>query len=582
MLNFLAEYPLVALVLVLACGYAVGKVKVAGISLGAAAILFVAIAVSAANPEIAFPPLLYQFGLAVFVYSIGLSAGREFFATFPTRGWKSNAVVAVVMVVLTVLAATLIRFLDVDATTAAGTFAGSLTTTPGMAAMVEVLKGENANLATNPVVGYSLAYPGGVLGAILVAAIGAKLLRVDHIQDARDEGIIQSHLEWRIVEVTEDALQRLSNAERTDSASGVNVGEPRVRKHSGREGSNNSSDDNHSIGGDGYITLQHVPRVTGANVVVTRFVASTPGATEQLAHPDVPITPGMRIVLNGTLVELEKATAALGKRVRIDVETDDLTYGRVIVSNPAIAGRTIKDINPLHHGFLIARVRRGDREYIAQGSTVLELSDSLRVIAPKQSFPRVRKFLGDSETSLANVNLLPYMIGLSLGLLAGTIPIPLPGGTHLSLGFGGGPIIAGLVLGALGHTGRIQWQMPFHANRVLTGLGLALFLAGVGTVAGPGFRHAIADPSSLTYIGFGFLITILSAVSCGLLGVLLLRMKWDEAMGMAAAVSTNPAVLSYLNEQSRTDLPARGYTTVYPLAMIGKIILCQILIITVL
>ena len=120
--------------------------------------------------------------------------------------------------------------------------------------------------------------------------------------------------------------------------------------------------------------------------------------------------------------------------------------------------------------------------------------------------------------------------------------------------------------------------MPFHANRVLTGLGLALFLAGVGTVAGPGFRHAITDPSSVTYISFGFFITVLSAVSCGALGMLILKMKWDEAMGLAAAVSTNPAVLSYLNEQSRTDLANRGYTTVYPLTMIGKIILSQILI----
>ncbi|MGV0409864.1 aspartate:alanine exchanger family transporter [Corynebacterium resistens] len=541
MLNFLAEYPLVALVLVLACGYALGKIKVAGISLGAAAILFVAIGVSAANPEITFPPLLYQFGLALFVYSIGLSAGREFFATFPTRGWKSNAVIAFVMVMLTGLAATVIHFLDVDATTAAGTFAGSLTTTPGMAAMVEVLKAEHADIASTPVVGYSLAYPGGVLGAILVAAVGAKLLRVDHIQDARDEGIIQSHLEWRVVEVTQEALSKLTEDGRT-------------------------------------ITVQQVPQLTDANIVVTRYIASTEGATEQLAYPDAPVVPKMRMVINGTLEELEKATVALGKRVRINVETNDLTYGRVIVSNPAIAGRTIKDINPLRHGFLIARVRRGDREYIAQGNTILELSDSLRVIAPKQSFPKVRKFLGDSETSLANVNLLPYMVGLSIGLLVGTIPIPLPGGTHLALGFGGGPIIAGLILGALGHTGRIQWQMPFHANRVLTGLGLALFLAGVGTVAGPGFRHAITDPSSVTYISFGFFITVLSAVSCGALGMLILKMKWDEAMGLAAAVSTNPAVLSYLNEQSRTDLANRGYTTVYPLAMIGKIILSQILI----
>lgn len=595
MLNFLAEYPLVSLVLVLACGYAVGKIKIAGISLGAAAILFVAIGVSAANPHIAFPPLLYQFGLAVFVYSIGLSAGREFFASFPTRGWKSNTVVAVVMVALTLLAWCFISLFGGDATTAAGSFAGSLTTTPGMAAMVEVLKSGHGNVASNPVVGYSLAYPGGVLGAILVAAIGAKLLRVDHIQDARDEGLIQSHLEWRVVEVTADCLDRLAlpptvsedskhrkwhiSPDRSLGAFNYRHHEAPPNRQPGME-----TDPRHSENGaqPEHYLLQHVPELTGANVVVTRYVVPSEGVTEQLAHPDVPLTPGMHLVLNGTLAELEKATEALGHRIHLDVETNDLTYGRVIVSNPALAGRTIKDINPLRHGFLIARVRRGDREYVAQGNTELELSDSLRVIAPKQHFPKVRKFLGDSETSLANVNLLPYMIGLSIGLLVGTIPIPLPGGTHLSLGFGGGPIIAGLILGSLGHTGKIQWQMPFHANRVLSGLGLALFLAGVGTVAGPGFRSAISDPASLKYIGFGFMITVLSAVACGALGLLVLRLKWDEAMGMAAGVSTNPAVLSYLEEQSHTDLANRGYTTVYPLTMVGKIILCQVLIMAVL
>ena len=135
--------------------------------------------------------------------------------------------------------------------------------------MVEVLKAEHADIASTPVVGYSLAYPGGVLGAILVAAVGAKLLRVDHIQDARDEGIIQSHLEWRVVEVTQEALSKLTEDGRT-------------------------------------ITVQQVPQLTDANIVVTRYIASTEGATEQLAYPDAPVVPKMRMVINGTLEELEK------------------------------------------------------------------------------------------------------------------------------------------------------------------------------------------------------------------------------------------------------------------------------------
>ena len=551
MLDFFAANPLITLIVICAVGFALGRVRFFGLSLGPAAVLFVALSLSTANPEIQLPPLLYQLGLAIFVYTIGLTAGRAFFADLPHRGWRLNAFVAALLVVLVGGSFAVTQLLNLDGPTSAGTLSGALTSTPGMAAIVQVLESSAPDLAANPVVGYSLAYPGGILGAIAVAAIGAKVLKVNHVQDAMDEGILHEPLEHRSVLL--------------------------------RSG----------IGG----TIDELRRFTGADVMCSRIIhpdaeatrllttssTAVPLATddldEELAHDSAEAHEGAILVLAGTPKELDKAIALLGTEVPLEITKSEISYRRMTISNPAVAGRTIKDINPVAHGFLITRLRRGDEDVVPHDSDVLQFSDRVRAVAPAHRMKDVERFLGDSERSLADVDLFPFSLGLALGLLLGVIPIPLPGGTHLSLGFGGGPIVIGLILGALTRTGRIQWQMPYHANRSLGALGLALFLAGVGTTAGQGFRSAMTDPSSLTFIAVGFVFTVASALACGVIGKVFIKLRWDEAMGVAAGVSTNPAFLSYLNGQTGTELAARGYTTVYPTAMIGKILGCQLLMI---
>ncbi|STC69690.1 putative permease [Corynebacterium pilosum] len=200
MLDYLATNPLLALALILAVGLALGKIRILGISLGAAAVLFVALGLATANPEIQLPPLLYQLGLAMFVYVIGLSAGPVFFREFATRGWKLTLFMIVLLVVLVGLGWALIKGFGLDAVTGAGMFAGALSSTPGMAAIVEMVPDTQSQA---PVVGYSLAYPGAVIGAILVAAIGAAVLKVDHHKDAADEGMVSAPLQWRGVEIGE-------------------------------------------------------------------------------------------------------------------------------------------------------------------------------------------------------------------------------------------------------------------------------------------------------------------------------------------------------------------------------------------
>jgi len=532
-LDFLAAQPLIALIAILTVGLALGKIRILGISLGAAAVLFVALGLSTANPDIQIPPLLYQLGLAMFVYAIGLTAGAQFFAEFRSRGWRLTVFMLLLLATLVGVSYGVVRMLGLGELIGAGMFAGALTSTPGMAAIVDMVEGGSlidATRAGEPVIGYSLAYPGAVVGSILVAAIGAKLLRVDHEADARREGLIIAPLQW----------------------DGVLIGP-------GVEG-----------------TVAQLPALAGAEIIATRIVHSP--TDHSLAAPTDRLHEGMVLLINGTREDIVTAQRTLGQPAQVTIEGTDLVYKRVTVSNPRVVGRRIEDLDTVSAGFQIARIRRGDAEEVPHADDVLNYSDRVRVVAPPNRMGEVRAFLGDSERSLAAPDLLPFALGLLGGLLLGSIPIPLPGGSILSLGFGGGPIVAGLLLGALHRTGPITWTMPYHAVNTVNTLGLSLFLAGVGTTAGAGFRDALTDPSSLTIMAAGLFITVASALICAVVGMLVLRLTWDESMGVAAGATTNPAIISYLNGQTGTELATRGYATVYPTAMIGKIVASQILL----
>lgn len=532
-LDFLAAQPLIALIAILTVGLALGKIRILGISLGAAAVLLVALGLSTANPDIQIPPLLYQLGLAIFVYAIGLTAGAQFFAEFRSRGWRLTVFMLLLLATLVGVSYGVVRMLGLGELIGAGMFAGALTSTPGMAAIVDMVEGDSlvdATRAGEPVIGYSLAYPGAVVGSILVAAIGAKLLRVDHEADARREGLIIAPLQW----------------------DGVRIGP-------GVEG-----------------TVAQLPALAGAEIIATRIVHSP--TDHSLAAPTDRLHEGMVLLINGTREDIVTAQRTLGQPAQVTIRGTDLVYKRVTVSNPQVVGRRIEDLDTVSAGFQIARIRRGDAEEVPRADDVLHYSDRVRVVAPPNRMDEVRAFLGDSERSLAAPDLLPFALGLLAGLLLGSVPVPLPGGSVLSLGFGGGPIVAGLILGALHRTGPVTWTMPYHAVNTLNTLGLSLFLAGVGTTAGAGFKDALTDPSSLTVMAAGLFITVASALICGVVGMLVLRLTWDESMGVAAGATTNPAIISYLNGQTGTELATRGYTTVYPTAMIGKIVASQILL----
>lgn len=536
-MHLLVDNPLLTLTLIMSLGLLLGRVKIFGFRLGVAAVLFVGLGFATVEPDLAIPSFAHMLGLALFVYTIGLESGHEFFANFRSKGIKLISFAVLAFIVITVATIGLLKLTGISGITGAGAFTGALTNTPAMAAVVDslgefftdpaVLK-EKESL---PLVAYSLAYPIGVFGVILSIAVLNKVFKIDHAQEAEDAGLAPHELYHHRIRVDVEHLGSIRN----------------------------------------------VPRKYGLSIIVSRYERDgktrIPGSGTRVRKGDI-------LTIVGEEEELERAEKLLGTPLSNDLRpgSDNLKYRRMFVSNVDIVGIPLEKLQEHHHGMLITRIRRGDHDHIPEPDTMLQLGDRVRVVAPRSEMAHASRILGDSYRSLSDFNLLPLAMGLMLGVLLGLVQIPLPGGGSLALGSAGGPLVVALILGALGRTGKIVWQISYSANLTLRQLGITLFLAAIGTVAGSGFRTALADPKSLTIIGVGAIITISISLLVLLIGYLVLKMPFGTVIGALAGIQTNPAVLSYANDLTDNELPGTGYATVYPVAMIAKILAAQIVL----
>jgi putative transport protein len=222
-------------------------------------------------------------------------------------------------------------------------------------------------------------------------------------------------------------------------------------------------------------------------------------------------------------------------------------------------------------------VRQGDIDLLADGNTVLELGDRVRVVAKREEIPTLRHLFGDSYKALSEINLLSFGVGIALGLLVGQIPIPLPGGLTLELGYAGGPLLVALIFGTLRRTGPIVWTLPYSANLTLRQVGLTLLLAGIGVRSGYTFFSTFAQSGGLAIFVAGALITLVVAFLTLWFGYKVLKIPYPLLTGMLSALQTQPAVLGFSLEQSKNEVPNIGYALVFPIATIGKIVLAQLL-----
>ncbi len=305
------------------------------------------------------------------------------------------------------------------------------------------------------------------------------------------------------------------------------------------------------------------------------------GAVSNVVHGDTRFAPGDLVTVVGTERDLGAAVAALGHLSAEHIEHDrsEIDYRRMFVSNPLVEGVELGALD-LGRRFdaAVTRVRRGDVDIVPEADFRIEPGDRVRVVAPKRHMAELEQLFGDSQRRVAEIDVLTFGLGIALGLLLGAVPFPLPGGKSFELGLAGGPLIAGLVLGQLGRTGPLVWTLPFGANLTLRQLGIVLFLAGVGVRAGGSLGGALDGDAAVATVWVGVVVTALASLLTLGIARLVLGVPAAVAFGLLAGIQTQPAVLAFAVEKTGKDAPNLGYTSVYPIATVGKILLAQVLL----
>jgi len=523
-LDLLAQNPLLLLFVVAAIGFPLGQVRVRGVSLGVAAVLFVALIFGALDPRLKLPEIILQLGLALFVYTVGLASGPGFFAGFRHRGLKASIVGLVVLSLAVLVAIGVQVWLSLPSMTVAGGFAGALSTTPALAALMHADYGK---LAGDAVVGYSIAYPLGVIVPITSMVLFLKFVkpgRADEIEAKQHQDVMLKT---------------------------VLVKNPGFTPHKIRE--------NHHV----------------------LFGRMRQDGKIFLPSSNTALKVGDELTLVGYREALEEVAALLGEILPYDL-TDDrgkIDFRRVFVSNSDIVGIPLRDLSlPKRFGAIITRVRRGDLDFLPNGDTLLQPGDRVRVVAERSQMDAIAKFFGDSYKALSEIDVLSFSLGIGLGLLIGMIPIPLPGGINASLGLAGGPLLVALILGALHRTGPIVWELPYSANLTLRQVGLVLFFTCVGTRSGYAFFETVKSPVGLKMLlAFG-LITLTGSLMFLVLGQRWLKVSRATMIGMLSALHTQPAALAFAQTRASGEQVNVGYATIFPVCSIAKIILAQVLL----
>lgn len=531
-MGILTDNSLLLLFLVVGLGAAVGRIRFRGIGLGPAAALFVGLGFSALDADLAdLPSIVPTFGLVLFVYTVGLASGSAFIDGFRQGGTRVVLGSVVVLVLVAGVVAGVIAVMDLDVGARAGLFAGTQTNTPALQAALEGLDGDvAAGLVTDPVVGYSIAYPFGVL-AMIGAAQWSLSRRRDRSDDATATPAQSNATSWT-VEVLRDDLPKLG-------------------------------------------ALRHWE---GERLAFSRV--DHDGEVD-LATNETVLVPGDRCTVIGAPAAVAHFTEWAGRRSErhLALDRNKLDFRRISVSNRSLAGTHLRALDlEGKFGATVTRVRRGDSDLVAEDDFTLRLGDRLRVVGPVDRMGDVAALFGDSDRSLGEVDAMGFALGLAIGLLIGVAAVPLPGGGEVALGVGGGPMIAGLVLGTVSRTGPITWQVPHAANLTLRQLGILMFLGGVGIRSGATFADAVATETGAK-LAIGALVVSAFTAACAAFLIRLTRSDPVGGAGQLSGFQTQPAVLAFALERSEGDERVEaGYALMFPLSMVVKLILVQLLI----
>lgn len=525
----------------------IGNVKFRGIGLGIGGVLFGGIIVghfvSQAGMTLSSDMLhvIQEFGLILFVYTIGIQVGPGFFASLRVSGLRLNLFAVLIVIIDGLVTAILHKLFDIPLPVVLGIFSGAVTNTPALGAGQQILRdlGTPMEMVDQMGMSYAMAYPFGICGILFTMWMLRVIFRVNVETEA------QQHESSR---TNGGALIRTIN---------IRVENPNLHD----------------------LAIKDVPILNGDKIICSRLKREE---TLKVPSPDTIIQLGDLLHLVGQPADLHNAQLVIGQEVDTSLSTKgtDLRVERVVVTNENVLGKRIRDLHfKERYDVVISRLNRAGVELVASGDISLQFGDILNLVGRPSAIDAVANVLGNAQQKLQQVQMLPVFIGIGLGVLLGSIPVFVPGfPAALKLGLAGGPLIMALILGRIGSIGKLYWFMPPSANLALRELGIVLFLSVVGLKSGGDFVNTLVNGEGLSWIGYGALITAVPLITVGILARMLAKMNYLTMCGMLAGSMTDPPALAFANNLHPTSgAAALSYATVYPLVMFLRIITPQLL-----
>ena len=534
------------LALVAVIGLWIGHFKIKGVGLGIGGVLFGGILVAHFTTQYGIKldshtlHFVQEFGLILFVYTIGIQVGPGFFASLRQSGLTLNGL-GILIVVLGVLVTILIyKFADIPLDVALGIYSGAVTNTPSLGAGQQILSELGMSQTTsNMGMAYAMAYPFGICGILLSMWLIRLFFKIKVDEEAANFEKESGH--------DKEALKSMSLKVTNTNLNGIH--------------------------------LIEIPGFDDEDVVCSRLKR---GELVIVPKADTDVQLGDILHLVGNSEDLKKMHLIIGEEVDIPVASlsGEIRSERVVVTNEKVLGKQICHLG-IHqkYGVVISRLNRAGVELVPTAHTTLQFGDVLHMVGKTDILNQAISVIGNAKQKLLQVQMLPVFIGIGLGVLLGSIPFYIPGfPVALKLGLAGGPLVVALILARIGSIGKLYWFMPPSANLALREIGIVLFLAVVGLKSGGSFVDTLTNGSGLEWMGYGIFITLVPLMIVGVIARLYAKLNYLSLCGLLAGSMTDPPALAFANElKEGSGAAALSYATVYPLTMFLRIISPQLL-----
>jgi len=535
------------LALVAVVGLWIGNIKIRGVGFGIGGVLFGGIFIGHFADQFGLAlsadmlHFIQEFGLILFVYTIGIQVGPGFFASLRVSGLRLNLFAFGIVVMGGLVTAVLHKLFAIPLPVVLGIFSGAVTNTPALGAGQQILRdlGISSDVVDQMGMSYAMAYPFGICGILLSMWLVRVLFRVNVEQEAKDHETTLTYGHAPIKTIN------------------IRVENPNLNN----------------------MAIQDVPILNSATIICSRLkrddMLMVPSPGTLIQHGDL-------LHLVGQPGDLNNARLVIGQEVETSLSTrgTDLRVERVVVTNEKVLGKKIRDLQVKErYDVVISRLNRAGVELVASQDASLQFGDILNLVGRPASIDAVADMVGNAQQKLQQVQMLPVFIGIGLGVLLGSVPMYVPGfPVALKLGLAGGPLIMALILGRIGCIGKLYWFMPPSANLALRELGIVLFLAVVGLKSGGDFVDTLLQGEGVSWIGYGIFITAIPLITVGILARMFAKMNYLTLCGMLAGSMTDPPALAFANNLHATSgTAALSYATVYPLVMFLRIITPQLL-----